>query len=99
MRQLLLLGGMSTVSQHKKTKTRTRAEGQARYSKFAKKIVNDALRLRPGENLTIEAWEHELDFAKEIKLQARKIGANVLLIVEDDMNYFDLAERGFEKSL
>lgn len=72
---------------------------QSRYSKHAKRIVQDVLNLRPGENLTIEAWEHELPFAKEIKLQARKMGANVLLYIEDDANYFKLAEGGFEKNL
>ena len=74
-------------------------QDQASYSKYAKRIVNDVLNLKPGENLTIEAWEHELPFAKEVKLQARKLGANVLLHIEDDDSYFRLAEGGYEEIL
>ncbi len=72
---------------------------QKSYEKYAKKIVNDVLHLKAGENLTIEAWEHQLPFAKEVRYQARKLGANVLLFVEDDENYFRLLEEGKEASL
>lgn len=69
------------------------------YGRFAKKIINDVLHLKAGENLTIEAWEHQLPFAKEIRFQARKLGANVLMFVEDDENYFRLLEEGKENNL
>jgi aminopeptidase len=72
---------------------------QKSYEKYAKKIVTDVLHLKKGENLTIEAWEHQLPFAKEVRYQARKLGANVLLFVEDDENYFRLLEEGKEGSL
>jgi leucyl aminopeptidase (aminopeptidase T) len=91
---------MTSIAEQKQNGTRSsEPSGQSRYSKYARRIINDVLHLKPGENLTIEAWEHELDFAREIKLQARMIGAHVLLFVEDDKNYFRLAEGGFEKSL
>jgi aminopeptidase len=88
-----------TEQKQGRSRSRTTASGQARYSKYAGRILNDVLHLKPGENLTIEAWEHELDFAKEIKLQARALGANTVLVVEDDENYFRLAEGGSEKSI
>lgn len=72
---------------------------QPPYARYAKKIVQEVLKLRPGENLTIEAWEHELPFAEEVKFQARKLGANVVLNVEDDDHYFQLLEGGREKVL
>jgi aminopeptidase len=77
----------------------TNFRSQLRYSKYAKKIIEDVLHLKAGENLTIEAWEHELPFAKEIKFQARRLGANVLLHIEDDANYFRLISDGAEKNL
>jgi aminopeptidase len=92
---------MASLTEQKQVNARSQTEPSrgARYEKYARRIVNDALKLKPGENLTIEAWEHDLDFAREIKVQARKIGANALLFVEDDKNFFRLAESGSEKSL
>jgi aminopeptidase len=72
---------------------------QLQYSRYARKIIHDVLHLKAGENLTIEAWEHELPFAKEIKFQARKLGANVLLHLEDDENYFRLIDSGAGNNL
>ncbi len=69
------------------------------YSKHAKRLVKDVLCLKPGENLTIEALEHNLPLAKEVRFQARKMGANALLVVEDDENYFRLVDEGFGKHL
>jgi leucyl aminopeptidase (aminopeptidase T) len=90
---------MASVTEQKPGGEQTSESDQSRYSKFASRILNDALRLKPGENLTIEAWEHELDFAREIKFQAQKMGANVLLVTEDDKNFFRLAESGAERSV
>lgn len=91
---------MTSLIEEKQVETEsTEAAEGSRYTKYALRILKDALRLTPGENLTIEVWEHDIDFAKEIKLQARKLGANVLLFTEDDKNYFRLAEGGSEKSL
>jgi leucyl aminopeptidase (aminopeptidase T) len=90
---------MTSLTEESKESIFAEPSDQNAYEKYAKSILKDALRLKPGENLTIEAWEHDLDFAKEIKLQARKLGANAVLITEDDKNYFRLAEGGSEKSL
>jgi aminopeptidase len=84
---------------HSERSLSVKLRNQRRYSKHAKRIIEDVLHLKPGENLTIEAWEHELPFAKEIKFQARRLGANVLLSIEDDENYFRLIDSGAEKNL
>jgi len=57
------------------------------HSKLANKIVSESLNLKPGETLTIEAWNNGLDFAKEVVKSAKKIGAFPLLIFEDEDTY------------
>ncbi|MDA4111288.1 MAG: aminopeptidase, partial [Thaumarchaeota archaeon] len=51
------------------------------HSDLANKIVNDSLRLRTGESVTIETWNNGLDFAREVVKQARRVGALPLLIL------------------
>lgn len=81
---------MSTSHQSKNIET---------YRKYAKRIVRDILSLKSGENITIEAWEHELEFANEVKYEARKVGANAILITENEPNYWRLFEEGAEASI
>jgi aminopeptidase len=73
--------------------------GSRNYERYAKRIVDEVLHLKRGENLTIEAWEHELDFANEIKFVARKRGAHVVLIAENEDNYWRLFDEKSEKIL
>ncbi|MGI0078098.1 MAG: aminopeptidase [Nitrososphaerales archaeon] len=67
------------------------------YSKHARKIVKDILGLKKGENVTIEAWQHQLNFANEIKFQARLLGANVVLLTEEEKDHWRLFNENREK--
>ena len=67
------------------------------YSKHARKIVKDIMGLKKGENLTIEAWQHQLNFANEIKFQARLLGAKVILLTEEEQYYWRLFKENREK--
>lgn len=67
-------------------------ENESLYRKPAKSLIEDVLGIRKGENLAIEAWQHNAAFAKEAKIQAQKLGARVILVLEDDESYFKLAE-------
>jgi leucyl aminopeptidase (aminopeptidase T) len=73
--------------------------GSRNYERHAKRIVDDVLHLKRGENLTIEAWEHELDFANEVKFAARRRGAHAVLMVENEENYWRLFDEKAEKNL
>ncbi|MHB8566647.1 MAG: M29 family metallopeptidase [Nitrososphaerales archaeon] len=57
------------------------------YSQLASKVVNESLKLKPGETLTVETWNRGLPFAKQVVMEARKIGAIPLMIVEDEEAY------------
>lgn len=58
------------------------------HQKVAKAIVVDSLRITKGENVIIETWNHGLDLAREIVYLLREIGANPLLLVEDEEAYW-----------
>ncbi|MHB1908794.1 MAG: aminopeptidase [Nitrososphaerales archaeon] len=71
---------------------RNSRENGSFYRKPAKSLIEDVLGIRRGESLTIEAWQHDEVFAKEAKIHAQKLGARVILVLEDDESYFKLAE-------
>ncbi len=59
------------------------------YSQLAKKVVNDSLRLKQGETVTVETWNNGIPFARQVVIEARRIGAIPLMIVEDEEAYLD----------
>jgi leucyl aminopeptidase (aminopeptidase T) len=59
------------------------------YSKLAQKVVDDALKLKPGETVTIETWNSGLPFASEVSKQARRAGAIPVTIFEDEEAYIE----------
>ncbi|MFI5420455.1 MAG: aminopeptidase, partial [Nitrososphaerales archaeon] len=60
-------------------------------SNLAAKIVTDCLGVKPGENVTIETWNHGLEIAREFAFQVRKKGAHPLLMLEDENNFWRAA--------
>jgi leucyl aminopeptidase (aminopeptidase T) len=60
-------------------------------SNLAAKIVTDCLGVEPGENVTIETWNHGLEIAREFAFQVRKKGAHPLLMLEDENNFWRAA--------
>jgi leucyl aminopeptidase (aminopeptidase T) len=57
------------------------------YSKVASKILIESLRVKKGESITIETWNNGLAFAKQVAMEARKIGAIPLVTFEDEEAY------------
>jgi leucyl aminopeptidase (aminopeptidase T) len=57
------------------------------YSKVASKILVESLRAKKGDSVTIEAWNNGLAFAKQVAMEARKIGAIPLVTFEDEEAY------------
>jgi hypothetical protein len=53
------------------------------------KVLRDSLRLRKGENVTIETWNSGLPFAERVGVLARKAGALPLLFFEDEDSFIE----------
>jgi leucyl aminopeptidase (aminopeptidase T) len=64
-----------------------RAQVLNAYSKVAKKVLAETLRLKPGETLTIETWTAGIPFAAEAALEAKRLGAFPLITLEDERSY------------
>jgi len=47
---------------------------------LAKNILSKTLHVRRGENVVIETWSETLPWAKPFVTEARRIGANPLLL-------------------
>lgn len=57
-------------------------------AKFAGALLGGALRLKRGENVIIETWNHTLPYAAACVVEARRIGARPILWVEDEAAYW-----------
>jgi len=62
------------------------------YEALAKAVVRKALRIRGGEGVVVECWNHGLDVAKEIVFQLRSLGARPMLLLEDEETYWRSVE-------
>ena len=51
-------------------------------------LLSGALRLRRGENLIVESWNHCLPYATACVQEARRLGAHPLLLLEDEETYW-----------
>lgn len=60
-----------------------------RRSAFARAVLTRNLRVRPGENVTIEGWSHSLPWAVALAREARRLGAHPLVLHEDEEAYWD----------
>lgn len=55
---------------------------------LAHATIAGCLRLRPGEMLTVETWSHALAWARPFALEARRLGAEPIVVVEDEGEFF-----------
>ena len=54
------------------------------YEALAKTVLRKALRVKAGENVIVETWNHGLPIATEFVYQIRALGARSLLTFEDE---------------
>ena len=59
---------------------------------LARKTLVETLRVKRGENVTIETWPHTLSYATAFVYEARRIGAHPLLLLEDEPTYWKSVE-------
>ena len=57
-------------------------------SRLAESVLSSALRIRRGENVVIETWTHTLPYASACVVEARRLGARPMLLVEDETAYW-----------
>jgi leucyl aminopeptidase (aminopeptidase T) len=55
---------------------------------LAREVLTEYLGLRSGETVTVEAWSHALPWARAFVVEARRLGADPLLAVEDEEAFF-----------
>ncbi|MCI4372052.1 MAG: aminopeptidase [Thermoplasmata archaeon] len=58
---------------------------------MARIVLRKSLRLRKGERVTIESWTETLEFANAFVLEALRIGAQPMLIYQDEPTYWAAA--------
>ncbi|HYS70960.1 MAG TPA: aminopeptidase [Thermoplasmata archaeon] len=54
------------------------------YETLAKNVLKKTLHVKPGENVTVETWNHGIPIAREFVYQIRAMGARSLLTFEDE---------------
>jgi leucyl aminopeptidase (aminopeptidase T) len=59
------------------------------YRSVARKVLTETLRLRKGESLTVETWNNGLGFARIAVAEARAMGCNAAMILEDEQAYVE----------
>ncbi len=72
---------------------------QDNYSRLARKLLTESLRVRKGENVTIETWNNGLPLASKVVLEAKRIGASPLVIFEDEDAFVEAATEVSKENL
>jgi leucyl aminopeptidase (aminopeptidase T) len=62
--------------------------------KLARNVLKNTLRLKKGENVVIETWSETLPWAKPFVAEARRLGANPLLLYEDEDTFWESLRSG-----
>lgn len=65
----------------------------------ARSLVKNYLRVRPGENVIVEAWTHTLSTSSAMVDEVRRVGGNALLSYENDDAWWRAVERRQAKPL
>jgi leucyl aminopeptidase (aminopeptidase T) len=63
-------------------------------SQLATNVLTKTLRIRRGENVIIETWSETLPWAKPFVNEARRLGANPLLLYEDEESFWEALKTG-----
>ncbi len=65
----------------------------------ARRLVQGHLRVKPGENVIVEAWSHTLPMSSAMVDEVRRVGGKAFLAYEDDDAWWRAIERRQTKSL
>jgi leucyl aminopeptidase (aminopeptidase T) len=67
-------------------------------AKLARNVLANTLRLRRGENVVIETWSEALPWAKPFVTEARRRGANPLMLYEDEEAFWTALREGHSRA-
>ena len=67
--------------------------------RMARVVLHDALRVRPGENVTIETWSGSVPWARAFIAEARRLGALPMTLYEDEELFWNAVSSGKPGSL
>lgn len=59
----------------------------------ARSILTRNLKVRKGEHVIVEGWTHTLPWAVAIAREARRLGAQPLIVYEDEAEYWDAVDQ------
>jgi len=65
----------------------------------ARSVLRKNLRVKPGEQVIVEAWSHTLPWAVTFAEEARKMGAQTIVPYEDEEAFWNLVDLGKEAVL
>jgi leucyl aminopeptidase (aminopeptidase T) len=68
-------------------------------SVFARSVLAQNLKLRPGERVIIDAWTHALPWATALAREARGLGAFPIVLYNDESGFWDSVDAGESKIL
>ncbi len=77
----------------------THGVSEATRTKVTRFVLKNNLQVRPGERVIVEGWTHTLPWAVTFAREARRIGAQPLILYEDEGAYWDAVDDGEEKIL
>jgi leucyl aminopeptidase (aminopeptidase T) len=63
-------------------------------SKLARSVLSNNLQVKAGERVFVEAWTHTLPWAVAFSREARRLGAQALVVYEDEAAYWDSVDAG-----
>lgn len=69
------------------------------YARVAHKVLTESLAVKKGTNVTVEVWNNGLPFARHVVVEARKLGAVPLMLLEDERAYVDGVKKGNKASI
>ncbi|MCI4331298.1 MAG: aminopeptidase [Thermoplasmata archaeon] len=69
------------------------APDEAPPAAVAEALLGKALRVRRGENVIIESWSHTLPYAAACVVEARRLGAHPMLLLEEEGAFWESLER------
>jgi leucyl aminopeptidase (aminopeptidase T) len=61
---------------------------------LARRLLGAALKVRAGESVTVETWNHTLPYAAACVVEARQRGAHPILLVEDEGAFWRTLDSG-----
>jgi leucyl aminopeptidase (aminopeptidase T) len=63
-------------------------------TQVAHNVLANSLHVRRGENVVIETWSESLPWAKPFVTEARRMGANPMMLYEDEASYWEALGAG-----